>query len=469
MFSLHYLAALVGFAAAAQVTVIGSDRSLDLSAPSNQAFSHIVHQPDATYIAPHFDFLNLPPGGILEITSLDGSQKVSYTGAGRTNFYTEYITGDAAVISYFPPESLDVIGDDDNASAPVAFKLDRFASGYPNGSPADAIEAICGNDDTKALVCVKNTDAAKYKKAQAVARLFIGGSSLCTGWLFGSEGHLITNNHCIGDAATASNIQFEFGAECKTCDDPNNTKQLGCPGETVATSATFVHTSKDFDYTLVKLNVKSGVDLSKYGYLQARASGPVLNEPIYIAQHPAGKPTRIATVLDNGSVGTIESFSINTCSNDEVGYTLDTEGGSSGSPVLSVNDNVVVALHNCGGCLNGAIKIDKVVAELKSLGFLPANAIVGSTPPGTTPSPPVTTPSPPVTTPKSTVAPKTTTPAPKTTTKKPTPAPKTTKPLNGCDTCDYCYYPNGNSCLSSFDQSDCDYYAANYGTIWCGN
>ncbi|KAF0700871.1 Aste57867_8623 [Aphanomyces stellatus] len=436
MLSLHQLATLVCLAAvtSAQVTVVGSDRSLDLSAPSNQAFSHIVHQPDATYIAPHFDFLNLPPGGILEFTSLDGSQKVSYTGAGRSNFYTEYITGDAAVISYFPPETLN--GTD---SSSVAFKLDRFASGFPNGSPADVIETICGNDDTKAIACVKNSDATKYRKAQAVAQLFIGGSSLCTGWLFGSEGHLITNNHCIGDAAAAANTQFEFGAECKTCDDPNNTKSLGCPGETVATSASFIHTSTELDYTLVKLNLKSGVDLTKYGYLQARASGPELNEPIYIAQHPGGKPTRIATVLDNGSSGTIETFSINSCSSDEVGYSLDTEGGSSGSPVLSVNDNVVVALHNCGGCSNGAIKIDKVVAELKSLGFLPANAAVGSPKPTTTQPVPATT----------------------------KPGPKTTKPSNGCNTCNSCYYPGANACVA-YSRKDCENYAATYGMTWCG-
>ncbi|KAF0703650.1 hypothetical protein As57867_007555, partial [Aphanomyces stellatus] len=57
------------------------------------------------------------------------------------------------------------------------------------------------------------------------------------------------------------------------------------------------------------------------------------------------------------------------------------------------------------------------------------------------------------------------TPAPKTTTPKPT----TTKPFSGCDTCDSCYYPGGDSCLSDFTKDDCDYYAAGYGTVWCGN
>ncbi|CAK4634287.1 unnamed protein product [Aphanomyces euteiches] len=308
MFSFVKLAALAVVATSVQaIDKVGVDRSLSLEAPTGQVFSHIIRQDEATYIAPHFSQLNIPPGGVLEISDLEGNQKVRYAGS-RDDFYAEYVRGPVAVISYYPPDTNQV----ESESDAVAFKVDKYASGFPSSLNSN-IEAICGNDDTQAIVCVKDSDPAKYKKAQAVARLLIGGNSLCTGWLFGSEGHLITNNHCIGDAATAKDIQFEFGAECKTCSDPNNTVQLACAGETVATSAHFIYTSIDNDYTLVKLNLKSGVDLSKYGYLQARESGPVLNEPIYIPQHPGGKPTRLATVLDSGKVGTVESLSIASC------------------------------------------------------------------------------------------------------------------------------------------------------------
>merc|ERR1711966_1852 len=34
-------------------------------------------------------------------------------------------------------------------------------------------------------------------------------------------------------------------------------------------------------------------------------------------------------------------------------YTCDTEGGSSGSPVLSRTNNKIIALHHCGGGCNG--------------------------------------------------------------------------------------------------------------------
>ncbi|KAF0708990.1 hypothetical protein As57867_006120, partial [Aphanomyces stellatus] len=86
-----------------------------------------------------------------------------------------------------------------------------------------------------------------------------------------------------------------------------------------------------------------------------------------------------------------------------------------------------------------------------------------------TSTPATTKPTPSPATTKPTPSPATTKPTPTPKTTKATPKPTTTKPFSGCDTCDYCYYPGADSCLSSFNQDDCDYYAADYGTIWCGN
>ncbi|RHY84419.1 hypothetical protein DYB35_013736, partial [Aphanomyces astaci] len=160
------------------------------------------------------------------------------------------------------------------------------------------VEAVCGKDDTQAVVCA--------------------------------------NNHCIGTAIDAAKKKFEFAAECATSEDPNNVKQLGCKGVTVATSSEFVYTSKANDFTLVKLNAGAAA-LSPYSYLQARASGAVLGEQIYIPQHPAARASRRILVCGRRSRS-------------------GTPSTRTGSPVLSAKDNVVVALPKCGGCLNGGLK-----------------------------------------------------------------------------------------------------------------
>ncbi|RHY13070.1 hypothetical protein DYB25_009778 [Aphanomyces astaci] len=442
--------------------VIGADELVLLTSNVYTPFSYQLNRPDAAYLSLHFASVNIPVGGLLTISSPDGSQFHEYTNVTQTNFYAEFIDGDSAFITYTPPRSslIDSLLAND---APNAFLIDKFAHGFPKADLDSQVEAICGKDDSQSAVCLKTSDAPKYQKAQAVARLRINGRSLCTGWLFGSEGHLITNNHCIRNANDASNTQYEFGAECTTCETvPGGT----CTGVTVATSSELLYTNPANDFTLVKLKLANGASLASYGYLQARASGPVLGEPIYIAQHPGGKPKRIATIVDSGAVGTIESISIPSCVADEVGYTLDTEGGSSGSPVLSAKDNAVVALHNCGGCLNGGVKISKVIKDLTAANLVPKDALAGgsTSAPITTTVTPVTTSAAPVTT---SAAPVTTSVAPVTTKSPVTPTP--TGPVSDCNGCKGCYSKVLVACFPlGYTQAQCASFTG-FQTIWCGN
>ncbi|EEY69192.1 uncharacterized protein PITG_05393 [Phytophthora infestans T30-4] len=113
----------------------------------------------------------------------------------------------------------------------------------------------------------------------------------------------------------------------------------------------------------------------EYGYLRLRASGAVLSERIFMPQHPAGWGKRIAMKTDSGW-GTVKSLTMDGCATDQVAYYLDTQGGSFGSPVLSWQDNTVIALHHCGGCPNTAINSYKLVNDMKWRNILPANATV---------------------------------------------------------------------------------------------
>ncbi|CAK4688991.1 unnamed protein product [Aphanomyces euteiches] len=91
--------------------------------------------------------------------------------------------------------------------------------------------------------------------------------------------------------------------------------------------------------------------------------------------------------------------------------------------------------------------------------WTPTTATPTTAKPATT-STPTTSP----TTSKPTTSPATSTPttSPTTSTK---PTPTTTKsttsaPPSGCGTCVYCYYPDGDSCLSSFSKSDCNLFSS---------
>jgi hypothetical protein len=98
-------------------------------------------------------------------------------------------------------------------------------------------------------------------------------------------------------------------------------------------------------------------------YLEIDNILPSLDDAIYIPQHPSGRDLELA-IFDSsifaGDVGglcriwsTGEKGSDKTCSYGaafkDFSYICDTEGGSSGAPVISADTNLVVGLHHCGG------------------------------------------------------------------------------------------------------------------------
>ncbi|KAJ8563851.1 hypothetical protein ON010_g7495 [Phytophthora cinnamomi] len=248
-------------------------------------------------------------------------------------------------------------------------------------------ESICGTDESVDAACTPSATnspegAIMLAKSQPVARLSIikeNGMSMayCTGWLLGCDGHLITNQHCIGNNQDALNTKVEFLAEATSCGgDEDCDTRGGCPGPVGVTTTTLVAVSEDLDYALVRLggNTTNANYSQLYaktgGYLQFRGSGPVLDETIYIPQHPLGYGKRIAW-LYNGQPGRVESLTVTECRKDDVGYYVDTQEGSSGSPIIATSDNNVIALHHCGGCLNGAIPSKSIIADLTKKGVLP--------------------------------------------------------------------------------------------------
>lgn len=343
-----------------------------------------VRHAAATYIALHFERFALADGDYLIVRSPDGSQSWRYEGLGRAGlglspegFWATFIRGDSAIVELYAP-----------SGGAWGFAIDRYARGYTEpemlergaaGDPQD-IEAICGTDDSQWAKCYQTSEPEIYDQSRAVSRLLIQGSFSCTGWLVGCEGHVMTNNHCIASQSDASNTDYEFMAEGATCS--TNCFGFGCPGPIEATSATLVKTNVALDYTLVKLPVNV---TPTYGFMTLRDSGALLNERIYVPQHPAGWGKRIAVfsthAQDQSGFCEVSSLNAPPCIGGpgDIGYFADTQGGSSGSPVLAYSDHKVVSLHHCANCPNRGLDIVDVIGNLGT--SLPACAtanLVGS-------------------------------------------------------------------------------------------
>ena len=341
--------------------------------------------PGAPYIAAHFGVLDLAPGDRVVVRSPDGKQSRTYRGLGRQDlgrsangFFATHVNGEAAIVELFAAEGSQGFG----------MVIDYFARGYSqdeidgfwaqglgremNLPPPRAPQAICGVDDSREAKCYQVSEPNVYEESRSVARLLISGIGGCTGWLFGCEGHLMTNEHCIGDSTAAANTDYEFMAEGATCAD-DCAATGACPGVVEATGGSLVRVDASHDYALVLPDTGTGTGTNLpvvYGYLQVRPSGPVLNERIYIPGHPLfeGKRLVVESSEDAGGFAIVNALGTDGCVSAP-GFlsNADTDHGSSGSPVLGITDNLVVGLHNCGfsfGCGVTSVDIRGILTSL---------------------------------------------------------------------------------------------------------
>lgn len=328
---------------------------------AKQVWDYEIVHPDATYISVHFKDFELAPGDFLLISDASGGQAYTLEGRGKMSageFWARHVSGDTLRLQL-------IASSPDGAQG---FVIDEIAAGFGDvgGSP----EAICGADDKENAICYASSHPTEYHESRAVARLLISGAWLCTGWLASADNHLVTNEHCITSASEALNTDYEFMSEAPNCTSSNC--QLCWAGD-IYSGAAFLQDNAALDYSLVQIN--SGDPAALYGYLQIDDRQAVVGEEIYIPQHPGGRAKELAIASsqasDTGGVCHVTTTSSPPCSGsgyNDVGYYCDTEGGSSGSPVIARSSHKVIALHHCANCPNRGVPIGLVYAEIS--GFL---------------------------------------------------------------------------------------------------
>jgi V8-like Glu-specific endopeptidase len=190
-----------------------------------------------------------------------------------------------------------------------------------------ALEKIIGREST--LLPVSFLESG-IDASRSVAKINIPGVGCATGFLI-ENNILLTNNHVISNIELAERAEVLFNFQ--------NTR-FGRDATVSATSLSpnnvFV-TSEEDDWTAIRVE---GDANSKWGQLVIANEPAKKDQPVNIIQHPGGQPKQIALYHN------LVQYAEPSC----VQYLTDTMGGSSGSPVLN-SQWEVVAIHRKGGML----------------------------------------------------------------------------------------------------------------------
>ncbi|MEV4707856.1 serine protease [Actinoplanes sp. NPDC049316] len=350
--------------------LLGVDKLLGYGSPEREVFRY----PGASYVKLHFSRMTMLPGDYLTVSDAKGQESYRYDApklldaAAPSDRWAMSITGDTAVLEMHRGGGL--VG---SLLDRLGVRVDKVAKGFTKREQERAPEAqlsnpnrtgreesVCGNDESRDAVCYRSADPVAYTRSKAIARLLINGTELCTGWRIGSKNRMLTNNHCFDTSDDAYETEVWFNYQCARCGGYDVFRPTKVWGDKV------LATNHVYDYTL--FTVENFAAVQKFGSLTLDTVRPARGQELYVPQHPAGEPTRIAGRLGEkaGTCSITDNAYDGYARNSDVAYYCDTEGGSSGSPVLSRKTDKVVALHHFGGCPNSGVRADLLYARLKA-------------------------------------------------------------------------------------------------------
>lgn len=306
--------------------------------------------PGAAFLKPRFANFNLAPGDVLLVRSKSGQVVEELRGLGPKN------VGSFWGLAVYGEEMRFELRSRARYTRPP-FEIEQVIVGDPRvlhavtGGEGDQ-RSICAPEDYDDVLCYQG-DAGKWANVLASAGVMTtgGGISLwCSGANVSPSNHVLTNYHCIPEAGSCENSEFVFKyyrTACNTGAPPNGDWVGFRCGQTVASSPVggCDPNLANLDYSL---HTVIGDPAATFGYVQPDPVQLSSGERIYIVQHPDGRPHEIT----HGE-GADVVVDINTGAGTRtLRYydTLDTEGGSSGSPIFRDSDDKMVGLHHCGGC-----------------------------------------------------------------------------------------------------------------------
>ncbi|MBY0574284.1 MAG: proprotein convertase P-domain-containing protein [Undibacterium sp.] len=321
----------------------------------------------ASFVKVHFEYFNLPKGAVLEVADDSGGEVYRYASDklaahtvesklgenGKTSFAAMSVNGEVAHLRL----SLNGAKWD---YAQHGVRIRRIMEGFSHEKIGQILNqtqndvssggntfSVCSNNDRKDAICYANSNPVEYERSRPVARLLMSGG-LCTTWRVGSGNFLMTNNHCISTQAGAAASEVWFNYQNSTCGGSS------LAPVTKVNGVSLLKTDATLDYSLYTINDLAAI--ASFGNFGLDVRPAVKDEQIFIPQHGGGNPKQLAIASDanTGNVCRIDAPIQNgNGTNTDAGYKCDTEGGSSGSPVVAFSSKKVIALHHLGGCPTG--------------------------------------------------------------------------------------------------------------------
>ena len=317
-----------------------------------KVWSGAFRSPGATGVRLQLEGVQLPKGAALYAYDRHGQAFGPYTSSDDAGvLWTNTVAGDEIVLQAHLPlgSARAAFGRELFRVTKLAHMGERFSLGYNTN------KAFCAWNDS----CITNAECESIPGSvqplqDGVAYLIFsapGGSFICTGGLLNDTGNtgtpfLLTANHCFSNQSSASSLEAYFqwtvgcGASCGS--------QFNPPGSVPRTNgSTLLATDSDTDFTLVQLSQAAPSGSTFLGWTTspvAFSSGTNL----YRVSHPAGSPQAYSEHEVNTSAGTCGTLPRGDFIYSDATL-ADTEGGSSGSPVVNGSGQVVGQLFGACG------------------------------------------------------------------------------------------------------------------------
>lgn len=322
-----------------------------------------ISSPGATALRVQFAGFNLPAGAGLFLYTDEGQVFGPYTGRGpmgNGKFESNTLAGDRITLQLRQtgPANDKALRDTRFQVVGLGHIRPRFMAGECGYNAQCVQSAACGS-----------TNAAVNDAKNAVAHMLFrsgGFYYICSGGLIADNDSsnslplFLTANHCISKGRDAGSLENFFQFEADSCGDTSyceaslNTLRSNFPR---TLGASIVSTGRNADYTLLRLAQPAPSGSAFLGWNET----PVAfnhGTKLFRISHPQGAPQSYSEHSVDANTTTCSSWprGDRIYSHDTLGAT---EGGSSGSPVVNSNGQVVGQLSGaCGTNLNNVCDAD---------------------------------------------------------------------------------------------------------------